>query len=372
MPLMLVLGRSFLLRLLVFSNHCLFHFSKFPQLMYAVQCGEFNDIVAWSNDGRSFCINDTDAFEKAVFPVVFKPSKWESFARKLARWGFTRIRLTGAYAERGAGYNHPQFRRGDFALSSLMSCSGTSSNDDRSNDDRSYSEEQQVVSILASLSSTSREQSNMPQKVSVESDAECFIQRPMAVREGNELVASILNLRQQTRKQEHAAAPTFFHRLRRDPPEDDVGMTQHPFQRTLLSDSTKRIPFPSRLPMNYFSPAPPASFAGGPVRERQQQETSNTRCLSPALPGLQSRAMMQTLMQRHQLIKKRKMAFDFLVETSQPRRPRYIRRLSEQDGRHKVSVRKMDDNRFDIMRNKDQILREARAVLDRAHMGRRR
>lgn len=328
--------------------------------MYAIQCGEFNDIVAWSNNGLSFCINNTDAFEKAVLPVVFKPAKWESFARKIARWGFKKIRLTGAYAEKGAGYTHPQFRRGDFALSSLMSCNGSS------NDDRSNIEEQHVVSILASLS-TSKEPSNTPQRVPVESDAECFIRRHLTMCDGNELVnatrmVSNPNLRQQTRKQE-LAVPIVFHQLRRDPQQDDVSMMQRPFQCNLLSE-TKRIPFPSRLPMNYFRPAP--ASAAGRGWEPQQQK-SRACCLPPLRTpaNLKSRALMHTLIQRHEMIKKRKMAIDVLFENSQSR-PHYMRRLSlsAQEGGKKY------DNRFDTMHNKDQqIVEEARAVLDRAIQG---
>ena len=327
--------------------------------MYAIQCGEFNDIVAWSKDGLSFCINNTDAFEKAVLPVVFKPAKWESFARKIARWGFKKIRLTGAYAEKGAGYIHPQFRRGDFALSSLMSCNGSS------NDDRSNTEEHQVVSILASLS-TSTEASNKPQRDRVVSDADCFIQPRLfqhhltRMCDENELInatrmVSNPNLRQQTRKQEHAV-PSVFHQLRRDPPQDDVGMMQRPFQRNLLSEASKRIPFPSRLPMNYFSPAP-ASFAG---HRRAPQHAP-----LPTPDDLKSRALMQALRQRQELIKKRKMVIDVLFEESHSR-PRYMRRFSGQEGRSKFSIREMDNNRFDSMRNRDQIVQEARAVLDRA------
>jgi len=76
--------------------------------MYAIQCGEFtNDIVAWSKDGLSFCINNTLAFEKAVLPVVFKPAKWESFARKMGRWGFKKIRLRGVVCEKRSRVHPP-------------------------------------------------------------------------------------------------------------------------------------------------------------------------------------------------------------------------------------------------------------------------
>lgn len=132
--------------------------------MYTIQCGEFNDIVAWSNDGLSFCINNKVAFEKAVLPVLFKPSKFESFARNLRRWGFVKIFLTGAYAEKGAAYSHPNFRRGDYALCKLIS---------HGNDDLAKTDEQQeVASILASLI-TSIKPSSKSQDVTGMADASC-------------------------------------------------------------------------------------------------------------------------------------------------------------------------------------------------------
>jgi len=139
--------------------------------MYAIQFGDFNDIVAWSNDGLSFCINNKVAFEKAVLPVLFKPSKFDSFARNLRRWGFAKIILTGAYAEDGVAYSHPNFRRGDYALCKLMSHHG--------NDDllAKTDEQQEVASILASLN-TSRTPVNKSQEaIGSMADASCALSR---------------------------------------------------------------------------------------------------------------------------------------------------------------------------------------------------
>jgi hypothetical protein len=132
--------------------------------MYTIQCGEFNDIVAWSKDGLSFCINNKVAFEKAILPVLFKPSKFESFARNLRRWGFVKISLTGKLAEEGVAYSHPDFRRGDYALCKLMS----HGNDDLANTD----EQQEIASILASMN-TSITPSNRSQHVTGMADSSC-------------------------------------------------------------------------------------------------------------------------------------------------------------------------------------------------------
>ena len=241
-----------------------------------------------------------------------------------------------------------------------MACHGSS------DDDRFNTEEQQVVSILASLS-TSTEPSNKPQRIRAVSNAECFIQRHLTVCDGNELVnatrmVSNPNLRQQTRKQEHAV-PIAFHKLRRDP-QDDVGMTQRPFQRNLLSEANKRIPFPSRLPMNYYSSPAPASFFAGHGRGNK----SSRARFFPSLPtpdDLKSRALIHALRQRQELIKKRKMVIDVLFEKSYSRL-RYMRRISGQEDGRNFSIREMDNNRFNSMRNKDQIVQEGLSVLDRA------
>ena len=347
--------------------------------MYVVECGEFNDIIAWSNDGLSFCINNTLAFEKAVLPVVFKAAKWESFARKLARWGFKRIRLTGTYAEQGAAFIHPQFRRGDFALSKLMSCG---------NEDHANTEEQQVVSILASLNS-SREPANTPREVRGVSDAACapsgaasrraeyFVQCQMAMCEGNDVNAtrtmvSIPELKA-TRKQEPAP---IVQDLRRDSPKQAEGRVM-PRQFQMLADPKNSMLWLPARSMNYTSSTPASSFRtttsahriGDHCKEFHKQNPQlltnsngssitrvNSSCNSlpkkqegyqgmksevlsssnnilrvciPPLPtsGLKGRSLMQALMHNHSQKKKRKMTNDIGFETSHSS-PLYLRRTT--------------------------------------------
>lgn len=370
-----------------FSNH-LCSIALSPKLMYVVECGEFNDIIAWSNDGLSFCINNTLAFEKAVLPVVFKAAKWESFARKLARWGFRRIRLTGAYADQGAAFIHPQFCRGDFALSKLMSCG---------NEDHANTEEQQVVSILASLNS-SREPANTPREVRGVSDAACapsgaaprraeyFVQRPMAMCEGNDVnatrtMASFPELKA-TRQQE--PAPIVQDLCRKSPKEAGGRMMPRQFQ--MLADPKNSMPwFPAPRSMNYTSSTPASSlrtttFAhriGDEYEDFRKQNPQlltnsngssitrvNSSCNSlpkktvqegyqginseeflsssnnilrvcvPPLPtfGLKGSSLMQALMHNHSQKKKRKMTNDIGYETSHSR-PLYLRRTPVHDGK---------------------------------------
>jgi len=51
--------------------------------------------VAWLPSGRSFCITDQDEFVKKILPKFFREAKFESFSRRLKRWGFRKVYTTG-------------------------------------------------------------------------------------------------------------------------------------------------------------------------------------------------------------------------------------------------------------------------------------
>lgn len=60
---------------------------------------KYHSIVSWEPSGESFAIRDRKAFVMEVLPKEFKQAKFDSFTRKLRRWGFQKI-LSGN--ERGA------------------------------------------------------------------------------------------------------------------------------------------------------------------------------------------------------------------------------------------------------------------------------
>jgi hypothetical protein len=93
---------------------------KFPmKLMYTLECGDYDHLVEWAFNGRSFVVKNTDEFSVTVLPALFKEAKFDSFARKMRRWGFsTKRRPTGS----GWLFQHPLFQRGNYSLSSQMSC----------------------------------------------------------------------------------------------------------------------------------------------------------------------------------------------------------------------------------------------------------
>lgn len=76
-------------------------------------------IIVWVPDGQSFLIAHQERFEKEILPVYFKGGSFNSFVRKLNRWGFRRIK---SRAGRVSSFAHDLFLRDQPWLSSRMSC----------------------------------------------------------------------------------------------------------------------------------------------------------------------------------------------------------------------------------------------------------
>lgn len=101
--------------------------------MYVLECGKYTNIVNWNIDTEHnehhFIVHNIDEFTKQVLPVFFKFAKYESFQRKLYRWGFIKTRRSKAEKKRAPKsvvYVHPCFRMGDYSGAAVMTCSGTS------------------------------------------------------------------------------------------------------------------------------------------------------------------------------------------------------------------------------------------------------
>lgn len=99
--------------------------------MYVLECGKYNHIVDWKLDAESneqhFIVYDIDVFTETILPTFFKVAKYDSFQRKLYRWGFLKTRRTRAdklQLPKSACYAHPFFRQGDYNRASQMTCSG--------------------------------------------------------------------------------------------------------------------------------------------------------------------------------------------------------------------------------------------------------
>ena len=93
----------------------------FPEvLMNILGSPLFASIITWSPDGKSFIINSRKDFKEKVLPVYFN-SNFDSFLRKLKRWGFVKDksrRQGGPTLE----FSHKHFRRDDRSLCLRMRC----------------------------------------------------------------------------------------------------------------------------------------------------------------------------------------------------------------------------------------------------------
>lgn len=89
--------------------------------MYVLECGKYAGIARWSKDGKSFVVIDPKAFEINVLPSLFKTSQFESFVRKLCRWGFAKRSGTACrfgMMPTAIWFCHASFQKGKFALCS--------------------------------------------------------------------------------------------------------------------------------------------------------------------------------------------------------------------------------------------------------------
>jgi len=93
------------------------------QLMIALlEQGTYESIVAWLPDGRSFVIVDRDRFMSQIVKPgchrarTFSSVQYDSFVRKLHRWGFARL-LPGSGLD---VFHHPFFQRDNPDLVTLI------------------------------------------------------------------------------------------------------------------------------------------------------------------------------------------------------------------------------------------------------------
>lgn len=91
----------------------------FPQQLFDILSKEeYKYIISWLPHGKSFFVHNKKKFVELVSPHYFKETKFESFTRKLNRWGFVRI---SKGPEIGA-FQHEFFLRDDVSKSSRIRC----------------------------------------------------------------------------------------------------------------------------------------------------------------------------------------------------------------------------------------------------------
>lgn len=87
-------------------------------LMHILSDTNNASIIFWDRDGQSFLITDQELFEKTILPTYFRGSLFNSFIRRLGRWGFRRTKRTG----RTSGFANDYFVRDKPWLCLQMKC----------------------------------------------------------------------------------------------------------------------------------------------------------------------------------------------------------------------------------------------------------
>ncbi|KAL7553075.1 hypothetical protein ACHAWF_016446 [Thalassiosira exigua] len=69
---------------------------NFAEKLHVVLSNKFcRRAITWLPSGRSFCITDQEEFVKTILPRYFREAKFESFSRRLKRWGFRKVYTNG-------------------------------------------------------------------------------------------------------------------------------------------------------------------------------------------------------------------------------------------------------------------------------------
>jgi hypothetical protein len=80
---------------------------SFPRTLFKMletaESTNFNDIVAWQQDGKSFKVFQPKEFAATIMHQYFNQSRYKSFQRQLNIYGFQRIH----YGPHKGGYSHP-------------------------------------------------------------------------------------------------------------------------------------------------------------------------------------------------------------------------------------------------------------------------
>jgi hypothetical protein len=68
-----------------------------PQtLLSIISIPEFEHIISWLPSGEAFCVHKREEFESQILPKYFGHARFDSFVRKLNRWGFRRMNKNSA------------------------------------------------------------------------------------------------------------------------------------------------------------------------------------------------------------------------------------------------------------------------------------
>lgn len=133
------------------------------QLLFVLDCGKYEHILDWTSNGEVILVKDTEIFSNVVLPALFeKDAKFESFTRKMRRWGFSTKKgqiVPSSDSSKKPNKNrtkylfqHNEFQRNQPELCANISCRYTSradalSFDQLSNSTNSFQQQNLQVGI---------------------------------------------------------------------------------------------------------------------------------------------------------------------------------------------------------------------------------
>ncbi|KAL7480571.1 hypothetical protein ACHAW6_011193 [Cyclotella cf. meneghiniana] len=98
-----------------------FEQKNFAEKLFALlDVAEFQDVFHWLPSGDAFCVTDQIAFESKIMSKHFPSAKFQSFTRRMRRWGFHRVESTEQRSNGIIMFMCPRFRRGRPDLCKLM------------------------------------------------------------------------------------------------------------------------------------------------------------------------------------------------------------------------------------------------------------
>jgi hypothetical protein len=92
---------------------------SFADKLFAIlSCKHLANIIMWLPSGKSFCILDKERFIEKVVPLYFREVQFDSFSRRLKRWGFCKVYTTGL---KQVTFTHDMFQKNRIDLLKKMS-----------------------------------------------------------------------------------------------------------------------------------------------------------------------------------------------------------------------------------------------------------
>jgi len=121
-------------------------FLSFPQKLYnIIEDDKFSDSIWWNENGTSFYLRSA-SFTENVIRDHFQGTKFESFTRKLNRWGFSK-KVDKANSEIIL-YNHPSFCKGKQTELKKMSLCRSAKKKRKTRDEILLEEEKQLAAPI--------------------------------------------------------------------------------------------------------------------------------------------------------------------------------------------------------------------------------